>query len=55
MDFNTPIDKPLVTVTGFRLPESQGASVSGEYPVLRPDAAPADEADRLRRVSGIAG
>jgi len=43
------------SVTGFRLPESPGASVSGEYPVLRPEAAPADEADRLRRVSGIAG
>jgi twitching motility protein PilJ len=43
------------SVTGFRLPESPGASVSGEYPVLRPEAAPGEEADRLRRVSGLPG
>jgi twitching motility protein PilJ len=43
------------SVTGFRLPEGSGASVSGEYPVLRPEALPAEEADSLRRVSGLAG
>jgi twitching motility protein PilJ len=43
------------SVTGFRLPESPGASVSGEYPVLRSETAPAEEADRLRRVSGLPG
>jgi twitching motility protein PilJ len=43
------------SVTGFRLPEGTGASVSGEYPVLRPDALAADEVERLRRVGGGAG
>jgi twitching motility protein PilJ len=44
------------SVTGFRLPDDQGASVSGEYPILRPGAPPAvDEAEQLRRVGGIAG
>jgi twitching motility protein PilJ len=43
------------SVTGFRLPESPGASVSGEYPVLRSDEAPADAAERLRRASGFGG
>jgi twitching motility protein PilJ len=43
------------SVTGFRLPEGAGASVSGEYPVLRPEALAADEVDRLRRVGGGTG
>ena len=43
------------SVTGFRLPEGAGASVSGEYPVLRPDALAADEVERLRRVGGGVG
>jgi twitching motility protein PilJ len=43
------------SVTGFRLPGGSSASVSGEYPVLRPEALPPEEAERLRRVSGIAG
>jgi twitching motility protein PilJ len=43
------------SVTGFRLPEGTGASVSGEYPVLKPDALAADEVERLRRVGGGAG
>ena len=44
------------SVTGFRLPDDQGASVSGEYPVLRPEAPPAiDEAEHMRRVGGSAG
>jgi hypothetical protein len=42
-------------VTGFRLPEGAGASVSGEYPVLRPEALAVDEVERLRRVGGGAG
>jgi hypothetical protein len=29
--------------------------VSGEYPVLPAEAAPTEEADRLRRVSGLSG
>jgi twitching motility protein PilJ len=43
------------SVTGFRLPEGPGVSVSGEYPVLRPEALAADEVERLRRVGGGAG
>jgi twitching motility protein PilJ len=43
------------SVTGFRLPEGAGASVSGEYPMLRPGALAADEVARLRRVGGGAG
>jgi twitching motility protein PilJ len=44
------------SVSGFRLPDDQGASVSGEYPILRPAAPPVvDEAEQLRRVGGIAG
>jgi twitching motility protein PilJ len=43
------------SVTGFRLPEGAGASVSGEYPVLRPEALAADEVERLRRVGGGVG
>ena len=43
------------SVTGFRLPEGAGASVSGEYPVLRPEALAADEVERMRRVGGGAG
>ena len=45
------------SVSGFRLPEGT-RSVSGEYPVLRPEVAAAAETeagDRLRRVSGISG
>jgi twitching motility protein PilJ len=40
------------SVTGFRLPEGAGASVSGEYPMLRPESLAADEVERLRRVGG---
>jgi twitching motility protein PilJ len=43
------------SVAGFRLPETPGASVSGEYPVLRPESLAADEVERLRRASGGAG
>jgi len=43
------------SVTGFRLPEGTGASVSGEYPVLKPEALAVDEVERLRRVGGGAG
>jgi twitching motility protein PilJ len=43
------------SVTGFRLPESGAQSVSGEYPVLPPDALAADEVERLRRVGGRTG
>jgi len=44
------------SVTGFRLPDDPGASVSGEYPVLRPEAPPpVDEAEHIRRVGGSAG
>ena len=43
------------SVTGFRLPEGSGQSVSGEYPVLRPESLAADEVERLRRVGGRAG
>jgi len=43
------------SVTGFRLPEGAGASVSGEYPVLRAEALAADEVERLRRVGGGMG
>jgi hypothetical protein len=43
-------------VTGFRLPGGAGASVTGEYPVLRPeDVAAAEGAERPRRVSGLPG
>ena len=41
---------------GFRLPDDQGASVSGEYPSCAPEAQPPDdEAEQPRRVGGIAG
>ena len=43
------------SVSGFRLPEGTITSVSGEYPVLRPDESAADSAERLRRVSGLTG
>ena len=43
------------SVTGFRLPEGSGASVSGEYPVLRPDDVESGDSARLRRVSGLTG
>jgi twitching motility protein PilJ len=43
------------SVTGFRLPAGAGASVSGEYPALRPEALAADEVERLRRVGGGLG
>jgi twitching motility protein PilJ len=43
------------SVSGFRLPEGAGASVSGEYPVLRAESLAADEVERLRRVGGRAG
>jgi twitching motility protein PilJ len=42
------------SVTGFRLPGGAG-SVTGEYPVLRPEDVPAEAADRPRRVSGLPG
>jgi twitching motility protein PilJ len=43
------------SVTGFRLPGG-AVSVTGEYPVLRPeDIAAAEAADRPRRVSGVPG
>jgi len=43
------------SVTGFRLPGG-AVSVTGEYPVLRPeDVAAAEAADRPRRVSGLPG
>jgi twitching motility protein PilJ len=44
------------SVTGFRLPPGSGASVTGEYPVLRPqEAADGDGAEPPRRVSGLTG
>jgi twitching motility protein PilJ len=44
------------SVTGFRLPGGAGTSVTGEYPVLRPeDVAATGSADRPRRVSGLQG
>ena len=44
------------SVTGFRLPGGGGASVTGEYPVLRPEeVATAEGAERPRRVSGLPG
>ncbi len=44
------------SVTGFRLPPGSGASVTGEYPVLRPqEAAEGDGAEPPRRVSGLTG
>jgi twitching motility protein PilJ len=44
------------SVTGFRLPGGAGASVTGEYPVLRPEeAATAEGVERPRRVSGLPG
>ncbi len=43
------------SVTGFRLPGG-AVSVTGEYPVLRPeDVAAAEAAERPRRVSGLSG
>jgi twitching motility protein PilJ len=43
------------SVTGFRLPGGH-ASVTGEYPVLRPEeVADAEPDDRPRRVSGLPG
>jgi twitching motility protein PilJ len=43
------------SVTGFRLPGGN-ASVTGEYPVLRPEErADAEPGDRPRRVSGLPG
>ena len=43
------------SVTGFRLPGGSG-SVTGEYPVMRPEDVPeAEAADRPRRVSGLPG
>jgi twitching motility protein PilJ len=44
------------SVTGFRLPGGAGASITGEYPVLRPeDSAAAPDAERPRLVSGLPG
>jgi len=44
------------SVTGFRLPPGSGVSVTGEYPVLRPqEAAEGDGAEPPRRVSGLTG
>jgi len=44
------------SVTGFRLPAGAGTSVTGEYPVLRPEqVAAAEEAEQPRRVSGLPG
>jgi len=43
------------SVSGFRLPEGVGASLSGEYPVLRSDDTPAAGAEPVRRVSGFGG
>jgi twitching motility protein PilJ len=42
------------SVTGFRLPEGAGVSVTGEFPILRPEE-PAEGLDRPRRVSGLSG
>ncbi len=44
------------SVTGFRLPPGSGASVTGEYPVLRPEeSSEGDGAEPPRRVSGLTG
>ena len=43
------------SVTGFRLPEGSGASVTGDYPVLREEDVGAGDSARVRRVSGLAG
>ena len=44
------------SITGFRLPGGAGASITGEYPVLRPDdVAAAPDAERPRLVSGLPG
>jgi twitching motility protein PilJ len=45
------------SVTGFRLPGGGTASVTGEFPALRAEdpATAADDAERPRRVGGLAG
>jgi twitching motility protein PilJ len=43
------------SVTGFRLPGGPGTSVTADYPVLRPQDVPPEDADRPRRVSGLPG
>jgi len=44
------------SVAGFRLPDGTATSVSGEYPVMRPDDAQSASASaQLRRVSGLSG
>ena len=41
------------SVTGFRLPEGPGVSVTGEFPVLRPEEPAAEGLERPRRVGGL--
>ena len=43
------------SVSGFRLPDGLGASVGGEYPVIRPGTGDSDGAEPVRRVSGFGG
>jgi twitching motility protein PilJ len=43
------------SVTGFRLPGGAGASITGEYPVLRAEDAATPDAERPRLVSGLPG
>jgi twitching motility protein PilJ len=44
------------SVTGFRLPPGSGVSVTGEYPMLRPEDVTTPDGDEpLRRVSGLSG
>jgi twitching motility protein PilJ len=48
------------SVAGFRLPGTMRSSLTGEFPVLRPDELPASDAsagagDRVRRVGGLVG
>jgi twitching motility protein PilJ len=41
------------SVTGFRLPEGPGVSVTGEFPMLRPEEPAAEGLERPRRVGGL--
>jgi twitching motility protein PilJ len=43
------------SVTGFRLPEGPGVSVTGEFPILRPEEPAAEGLERPRRVGGLSG
>jgi len=43
------------SVSGFRLPEALSRSLSGEYPVLKPDETQPENAEPVRRVSGLGG